>query len=482
MKILWLCPPSKVEGEYPLVGQNRWFKYLPFKANFIYPIIAAEGVTLIKNAGHEIDFLEAPAEQKSMVDVLQQIWKKGYDLVIMEGRTAIITWIWQVAKTIKSTSIRTKVALYGDHVIVRPHESLQNGIDYIIDCGDYDYGAFKLVEELSKTGYANPIFSENIMKNLDDLPFADRDLVPWHNYFESWRHRDKFGWYQSGRGCWAKCTFCSWVYTFYGHTIRLFSPKRIADEVQYATEKWGIEEYLDDADTFIPKPWGVQFAKELEGREIEILWNVQTRADTALTANESDWKLMRDSGLRVVKLGVDGGNEYTLNKIQKGYRMEDAENAVKLLKKAGIEVHINMIIGWPWETKKEAYGVIKWVKRLKPNQAQFSLIEPFIGTPIFQEAIDNKWFVNAPQDWDKYDMKTPILQGEMSAKEIAKLHRDAWKMFYLNPRFIIYQLEKSTKLAFEERNLDSFRHIWRGYKGVTEGHMKAVSTGDTSNE
>jgi hypothetical protein len=33
---------------------------------------------------------------------------------------------------------------------------------------------------------------------------------------------------------------------------------------------------------------------------------------------------------------------------------------------------------------------------------------------------------------------------------------------------------KSTKLAFEERNLDSFRHLWRGYKGVKEGHMKAV--------
>lgn len=208
MKVLWLCPPSKFEGEIPLVGNNRWFKYLPFRCNFIYPIIAAEGLTLIKNAGHEIDFLDAPAEQKTMSNVLQQIYEKDYDLVIMEGRTAIITWLLEVAIKIKTANHRTKVALYGDHCIIRPHESLQSGIDYIVDCGDYDYGVYKLVEELSNRGYANPIFSESLVKNLDDLPFADRDLVPWQNYFESWRHRDKFGWYQSGRGCWAKCTFC----------------------------------------------------------------------------------------------------------------------------------------------------------------------------------------------------------------------------------------------------------------------------------
>lgn len=473
MKTLWLCPPSKIPGEYPLVGQNRWFKYLPTATNFIYPVISAYGITMIRKAGFGITFIDAPAENVTL-EKLKEIIPE-YDLLIMEGRTAVMKWLWELTKVFKHFNPRLKVALYGDHVIVRPGESLDHGVDFIINCGDYDYGAFMLVSAIENREPPNKILSVPLMENLDELPFIDRKLVPWKNYFESWRHRDKFGWFQSGRGCWAACTFCSWVYTFYGHTIRTMSAKRIANEVEYASQRYGIEEYLDDADTFLPKQFGVPFAEEMKNRKLEVLWNAQTRADTVMTVGEKDWKFMRDNGLRIIKLGVDGGSDYTLERIKKGYNVETVKAAVKRLKKSGVEVHVNMIIGWPWETKKQAYDVIKFVKKLKPNQAQFSLIEPFPGTPIFDEAIKNNWFAKDPYDWDSYSMKHPILKGEVNPEEISKLHKDAWESFYFDPGFVASQILKSTKLTFKERNFDSFRHLWRGYKGVKDGHSKAVT-------
>jgi len=470
MKILWLFPPSKFEGEIPLISQNRWFKYLPMRTNFIYPVIAAYGITMIKEAEYEIDFCDAPAEQLKLEDIRIE----DYDLIVMEGRTAIIKYLWELSKEFKKINPDVKIALYGDHVMVRPEESLIQGIDYIIHCGDYDYGALQLINALSESDDVPKIFKAPLMEDLNELPFIDRDLVPWKNYYETWRHREEFGWFQSGRGCWADCTFCSWVHTFYNKKIGVMSPERIVDEIEYASEKWGIREYLDDADTFLAN-WGVKFGKILIEKELNIYWNVQTRADEILKGTIDEWRLMKESGLHVVKLGVDGGSECTLQRIRKGYDIQCVEKAMKILKEANLETHINMIIGYPWETKKQAYDVIKWVKRLNPNQAQFSLIQPFIGTPIYDEAIKEGWFNIDPDDYNQWDMKRPILKGKMSAEEIVNLHRNAWGMFYLNPSFILRQIGKSTMLAFKERNLDSFRHLWRGYKGVVDGHQKAVS-------
>jgi hypothetical protein len=36
------------------------------------------------------------------------------------------------------------------------------------------------------------------------------------------------------------------------------------------------------------------------------------------------------------------------------------------------------------------------------------------------------------------------------------------------------QLFKATRLAFTEGNLDAFKHLWRGYKAVKDGHLRAV--------
>lgn len=471
MRVLWLFPPSKIEGQVPLVGQNRWFKYMPNRANFIYPIVVAYGCTMLKNAGHEIAVMDCPAENKTLDDALDAVG--NYDLVIMEGRTALMNWVWEIARVIKESNPCVKTALFGDHVVCRPMESVRKGIDYIIYCGDYDYGALMLVETLNHDGGNFPsIFTVPNMPDINHLPLLDRDLVNWKNYHESWRHSDKFGWLYSERGCHAKCTYCSWVGTFYHNQVRMMSPEKAVDEIQHAYDTYGIDEFLDDADTFYLKTWGVKFLEELESRNLDIFWNMQTRADQI--PDVGTLKRMRKSGLHVVKIGADAGNDDSLLKICKGHTLRDVELAIKRLREAGLEVHINMIIGYPWQDKKTAYDTLKWVNSLKANQAQFSLIQPFIGTKLYDEAIKQKWFNIDPNDYDSWGMKKPILAGEMNADEVRRLYNDAWSGFYFRPSYILGNIGRSIKLSLKHRNLDTFHHLWRGYKGVKEGHLKAM--------
>lgn len=455
-----------------MVSQNRWFKYMPSRTNFIYPVLASYGVTMLKQAGFKVDFLDAPAENVSFEDVEKSM--AHYDLLILEGRTAVMPRLWERVKAYKEINPGLQVAVYGDHVMNRPKEALERGFDYVIDCGDWDYGILNLAKELRRVGFADPVFSWPRMRDLNHLPLLDRDAVPWKNYFETWRHREQFSWIQSGRGCFGRCTYCSWNYTYYNCQIRTTKSEMVFKEIQHAQEKYGIREFLDDADTFITQPLGVELASRLLEEDLDVFWNIQTRADVICNTPLEDLKRMAKSGLHVVKLGVDGGHNYTLWRIRKGMSIEQPRIAVERLKEAGLEVHINMILGWPWETKKQAYDVIRFVKSLKPNQAQFGLIQPFIGTPIYEEAIKNDWFVQDPDAYEEWDMKYPLLNGEMNSLEISQLYKDAWSQFYFSPRYVLSQLFKATRLCFKHGNLDAFRHLWRGYKAVKNGHLRAV--------
>jgi len=472
MKILWLMPPSRYPGQIPLVSQNRWFKYLPYRANFIYPVIAAYGVSMLLEDGFDVDFVDAPADQVELSDILSNI--ASYDLVILEGRTAIMPWLWQLVKRFKDINPKLKAAVYGDHVMVRPHSSLENGFDFVVDCGDYDWGVLQLARALRSNALVPSIFKAPLMEDLNELPLLDRKAVDWKQYFESWRHREEFGWIQSGRGCWAQCSFCSWNHTFYSKTIRTMNHRRVFREIQDGYYEYGIREFLDDADTFILKPFGVDLALDILRAHLDVFWNIQTRADVVASCSIYELSKMKDSGLHIVKLGLDGGNDYTLGRIQKGIDVTQIRKAVENLHKAGLEIHVNMILGYPWEDRKMAYDTIKFVKSLKPNQAQFGLIQPFIGTPMYAEAVENGWFSMDPDDYNTWDMRSPILVGKMSSQEISQLYVDAWRQFYFSKRFIAGQLLKAIKLTVKERDLDSFKHLWRGYNAVKKGHLKAV--------
>jgi radical SAM superfamily enzyme YgiQ (UPF0313 family) len=399
----------------------------------------------------------------------------AYDLVVMEGKTAIMLWLWQLLRIFKEIKPDLKVAVYGDHVMVRPQEALDHGFDYVVSCGDYDFGVYQLVKDLASEDSEPAIFHYPLMENLDNLPPIDRNAVNWKNYYESWRHREEFGWIQSGRGCFSRCSYCSWNHNYYGLSLRTMSPAVVFETIKLANQKYGVREILDDADTFLMNHVGIPLARNLINEQLDVYWNIQTRADQILMVSQEDLELMKRSGLHVVKLGVDGGNDETLRRIQKGLTVSMIRRAVEMLKKAGLEIHINMILGYPWEDQKTAYGAIKFVKSLQPNQAQFGLIQPFIGTPLFSEAAQNGWFIKDPDDYGSWNMKEPLLAWRMAPGEISKLYKDAWREFYFSPSFLFYQLRKAVSLCWHEKNLDAFRHLWRGFKAVYYGHMRAVN-------
>lgn len=470
VKVIWLFPPA--DQGFPNVSQYRFYKKMPVRVSIIYPYLASSGCTQLLRAGHEVKFMDCPTMELSWKDVEREILDA--DLVVMEGRTPVIQDLWRAIERLTIMKPDLKIAVYGDHVSWNPTETLEKGADFIIQGGDFDY-SIKWLCDVLRIGERNPrgVINTGLVECLDKLPWVDRELVPWKLYYETWRKRETFMWNMGMRGCYFKCVYCAWAGTLWNNKLRYRHPQDVADETLRLYQKYGELEILDDSDLFELYPWGVKFANALMDyglQDGEVLWSCQTHPSQVVTAQDHIW-LLKKSGLRVVKLGIESGNDRSLLFMKKGSTRKMAEKAVGLLQENDVMVHANTMIGFPWENKQEVLEWLKWIKKLDPNQAQFSLLIPYPNTELWEWAEREDWFIQDKLDWSLYNAEFPMLKmNGLTGEEIVDLYRKAWSSFYLDPKYIWRHLKTV-------RHWEGFKHLLRGFYSVRFGHMRAVRKG-----
>ena len=69
---------------------------------------------------------------------------------------------------------------------------------------------------------------------------------------------------------------------------------------------------------------------------------------------------LRRSGCVMVKLGLESGDQGVLDHMEKGIDLEEACQALKALRKAGIAAYVYLLFGTPWETLAEARRTLEF--------------------------------------------------------------------------------------------------------------------------
>ncbi|MEA2020127.1 MAG: radical SAM protein [Patescibacteria group bacterium] len=377
------------------------------------------------------------------------------------------------------------IVLVGDHVTALPEESMQNSkVDYILTGGDYDFLLLNLCNHLSKgedlepgiwyrkpaagkapgAGPALPAgrsaeapgaeecsgsspsadYSSTghfvLNHDLNELPFIDRDLTQWELYaYQNSNYARTPGTYTMfGRDCWwGKCTFCSWTTLYPGEHFRVMSVERALDEVGHILENYPVREIMDDSGTFPVGEWLTDFCRGM----IERGYNEKVRISCNMRFNagldKEDYELMREAGFRFLLYGLESYNQETLDRIQKNLKVEQIEPQLKWAKEAGLNPHPTAMVGYPWESKEEAKRTLNFAREMfkkgYSDTLQATIVTPYPGTPLFREAEEKGWLKT--KDWDRYDMREPILKTEMSDEEIKGLVQGLYKSV-LTPKFI----------------------------------------------
>ncbi len=477
MKVLFAYFPhySKEKG-YLLLSQNRFAKYRG-NPELIYPLIPASCLTILKNHGYKVNYVDAIFEKMDIESFIKKIYEISPDIIIFESKTPSIKKDWEIVNLIKDEFPNILIFSCGDHVSVLPEETIKNSkVDFVIIGGDYDYVSFLLCEAIKgKEKFPSGVIYKNIngeiisnrkptfIENLDDLPFINREIVPWQNYHEAWRLYDEFTYMYGSRGCPYGCTFCSWPQMLYEGKVRFRSPQKIVDEIEILIKKYGIKEIFFDDDTFTcNKNWVLKICNLILERGVKILWSCNGRVDNV---DYEMLKIMKKSGCRMIKYGVESASQKTLDLLKKEYTIKDVKKAFRDTQKNRILIHATAMIGFPWEKKEDMIKTIKFIKELKPDTCQFSLPIPYPGTKLFEDAFKENLLIYG-ENWEFYDMSKPLLKNYyLNSEEIVKIWKKAWISVYFSPSFILRKI----------KNLKNFKVLKlyiRGILSVLIGHLK----------
>ena len=99
-------------------------------------------------------------------------------------------------------------------------------------------------------------------------------------------------------------------------------------------------------------------------------------------------KELRDLGMKEISLGVESGDDWTLDRINKGYHAEDILEQCHKLEKAGIDYWMTFLNGVAGKShsKQHAINSAKIFSQCKPMLVGTGGLTLFPGTPLLEEA------------------------------------------------------------------------------------------------
>jgi anaerobic magnesium-protoporphyrin IX monomethyl ester cyclase len=234
---------------------------------------------------------------------------------------------------------------------------------------------------------------------------------------------------EGGRGCPHRCTFCTQWRHWCG-SWRVKKPSRVADEMEYIYNEFGARFVWLTDDNFGAGGRGSELAEELQRRDVgdDLMWFTQMRCDDVVAAKDS-LPAMRRAGLRWILMGVESPAPGTLEGYRKGIEPSQAVEAVRLLRASDIFTQAMLIVGAREDTHESLAYVRSFAQELDPDFVIYSVLTPFPGTEVYDEAKARGWIED--DNLSNYDMTHAVMGTEtLTRSEVQAELYECYRSFY----------------------------------------------------
>lgn len=453
MKILLLNPPYLKKFSRPQRSPA-----VTKSGTLYFPMWLSYAAGVLEKDGHEIDLIDAPADNYEFDHVVERCKKLDPGLIVLDTSTPSIYNDVSIAGKLKDLFPSAFIILVGTHVSALPHETMS--IDERIDAvahHEYDYTLRDLVQTLEKKGNLEEVLGisyrqngkivENkkrpLIENLDDIPFVSKiykKFLNIENYFNP-NSLYPMVTITSSRGCPFKCTFCVYPQTLMGRGYRLRSVENVVDEIEYIVNNFPQAKaiFFEDDTLTVNKKRCIDLSELLIKRGIKISWTANARVGLDLET----MKAMKKAGCRSFCVGFESGSQTILDNMKKSSKIDVMFEFMENAKKAGILIHGCFMAGLPGETKETMKQTLDLAKQLNPDTVQFYPVMVYPGT----EAYD--WYKSQglliTDDFAKWITpaglhNTVVKTKELSPADLVKFCDDARRGFYLRPRYLLYKV------------------------------------------
>lgn len=229
------------------------------------------------------------------------------------------------------------------------------------------------------------------IRNLDDIPWPAWDLVPIEKYLDNGLgygvDRGRSMPMIATRGCPYQCTFCSnpemWTTRW---TAR--DPESVLDEIQLYMDKYGATNFdFYDLTAIVKKSWILQFTRRILERKMVFTWQLPSGTRSEAIDDEVS-RLLFASGCRNMSYAPESGSPEVLKRIKKVVKLDRLEASVVGAVRAGLNVKLNIIMGFPDESREELQQTIRFLARMGfagVHDMSISLFSPYPGSELYHD-------------------------------------------------------------------------------------------------
>ncbi len=418
--------------------------------------------TYLREKGKDVEILDMNAEDMDYDKLPEVLEEKKPDVVgVPSACTMYIPDSFRVCKIAKE--VNSGIVTVGGGInftaATEFYMRMCPELDFVVR-GDGEHTMLRLVEALERgerdfskipglawrDGEEIHVGPEYYIDDLDSLPHPNWDLVDLDKYGlgifpPSWGKQVMF---TLARGCPYRCNFC--VATRGQGRYRCPSVDWSLEAIRILRRKYDRRMlYINDLCFGVSRDWTEELCKRIIEEKLDVNMCVDMRTD--LVVKHKDLlPLMRKAGVRIVCLGVESPLEEDEPKYQKKAGGKSpagmAEEAVKYVKRAGIELWTFNMVGAPWHTPRDIKKILDFADKLDGEVTIFSIFTPLPGTPLYEEMKERGLILT--DDLTYFSETEPITKNfYMTPEELFVLYAELWVAFYAKPLRILKGLLSS---------------------------------------
>jgi anaerobic magnesium-protoporphyrin IX monomethyl ester cyclase len=451
-----LIRPKRLEDKFYAIGMD-------------IPLGLAYLSAYLKKDKFRVSIFDMSVERNAGTKLISLIKQYNPAAVGITAFTQEIGAAFEAAREIKESGSKAAVIIGGIHASALPVETLKefSVFDYLV-YGEGEETLSSLMKFLIYGGDVRKIQGlcfrdgkdvimnepRKLFDDLDKLPFPDRDALCLSKYIpnEANYMRLPTTGILSTRGCPFGCNFCS--KGIFGRRVRMRTADNMVDEIRRCRSRYGIKDFrFFDDNISLSRERLKKFCSIIEEKKLDISWNCYSRVDLV---DSGILRMMKKAGCYHIKYGIEVGTEKALKLINKGTTLKQAEEAVRLTKRHGIECKASFMLGIPGEDMNDVEKTIEFSRKLSPDFVSFTILKPLPGSQIYKEALANGTLLH--REWSKYKKSgTPVMDIGISDALLNKKLDNAMKYFYFRPYYIWQRLKfLARNPGFIKRDIKGF--------------------------
>ncbi len=433
---------------------------------------------LIKN-GYSVKIIDNDIENLSPIDLETRIRKFNPISVGITVSTSSTNTAIEIAKIVKKINGAIKVIAGGIQPTILPHILLKNNEIDICVIGEGEITSLELLTAIKynrdiskingiaykKNGEIKITEPRKLIDNLDKLPIPAYELLPMNRYtLPASRRLTSYPIASviTSRGCPYLCKFCSHN-TVFKNKVRFRSPENVLEEMKYLRKKFDVREFIfwDDS-ILLDKNRAIKIFNMIKEELPDIYFTCSSRVDHI---NEGIAKLMYEAGCRMILFGAESGSQKILDSINKQITVGQIIKAVEICRNNKIMSFCSFIIGTPEETKETLEETRRFVLKLDPDFAIFTIFTPLPGSYYFNRLINNGKIDIGSANWNDYinllssSAPAASVNIDLTKEELVYYQKKLFRDFYLRASYILKRIKKI-------KNKQMFYQTIRGVKAI----------------